>query len=91
MTNTYRSLLMIGLILAVSRSIHHLQNDDDYDGDDCDDDYDGNDDDDDYDDYDGNDDDDDDDDDDIGESCHTLAMVVIWHFESCWYFMNGDF
>ena len=46
---------MIGLILAVSRSIHHLQNDDDYDGDDCDDDYDGND-----------DDDDDNDDDDNG-------------------------
>ena len=49
MTNTHRSLLMIGLILAVSRSIHHLQNDDDYDDDDVDDD-DGNDDDDDYDD-----------------------------------------
>ena len=50
MTNTYRSLLMIGLILAVSRSIHHLKNDDDYDDYDCDDDDDGNDDDDDDDD-----------------------------------------
>ena len=58
--NTHRSLLMIGLILAVSGSIHHLQHDDD-DDDDVDDvdEDDGDDDDDDVDDGDKDDDDDD--------------------------------